>query len=130
MPYQGVRSNPELLVGAACSTNKYQPPKVRAAAEAEAIKQDPSKVLTAANFPTLGRTEAPVGASAPPLNFLKRMKESEELRRQREEELARSDPAGVNGKSREALAAMGWVVLGTDPASVRQAVERLSCAAE
>lgn len=104
----------------------YQPPKVRAAAEAEAIKQDPSKVLTAANFPTLGRTEAPVSASGPPLNFLRRLKESEELRRQREEELARSDPAGVNGKSREALAAMGWTVIGTDQFSVRKAAERLS----
>ncbi len=108
----------------------YVPPKVRAAAEAEAIRQDPSKVLTAANFPTLGRTEAPVGVAGPPLNFLQRLKESEELRRQREEELAKTDPSGVKGKSQEALAAMGWAVLHTDRASVLQAAARLSAAAE
>ncbi len=86
---------------------KYLPPKAKAAAE----KEDPNKVLTAANFPTLGHTEAPVSLAGQPLDFLKRVKESEDERKRREAELAELDPNGVLGKSVEALQEMGWAVL-------------------
>ncbi len=102
----------------------YVPPKVRAAAEAEAIKQDPSKVLTAANFPTLGRTEAPVGTNGPPLDFLKRMKESEEERRVREAELAKQKGSLLN-KSYAALEELGWAVLPITAPACRAAWNRI-----
>lgn len=106
----------------------YLPPKAKAAAEAAEIKRDPSKILTTANFPTLGRTEAPIALAGPPLDFLKRVKESEEERRRREEEAAKLDPNGILGKTQEALEAMGWAVLPTSPAAANAAWERLSSA--
>ncbi len=106
----------------------YVPPKVRAAAEAEAIKQDPSKVLTAANFPTLVRTEAPIGTNpaspCTPLDFLKRMKESEEERRLREAELAKQKGSLLN-KSYAALEELGWAVLPTTAPACRAAWNRI-----
>ena len=89
----------------------YLPPKAKAAAEAQAVKEDPTKILTTANFPTLGHTEAPIGVSGKSLDFLKRVKESEEERKRREAEASQADPNGVLGKSVEALQSMGWAVL-------------------
>ena len=92
----------------------------------EEIQKDPSKLLALANFPTLGVTEAPIGASGPPLDFLKRVKESEEERRRREAEAAENDPNGILGKSPEALAAAGWAVLSLSASAVRASWERVS----
>ncbi len=99
----------------------YVAPSLKARIHAEEVKQDPSKLLTPDNFPTLGSTEAPVGFTAPPLDFLKRLKESEEERKQRE---AAVDPDGILGKSPEALIAAGWAVLTVSSSAAAASWER------
>jgi hypothetical protein len=101
----------------------YVAPSLKARIHAEEVKQDPSKVLTADNFPTLGST-AITAAGTTPLDFLKRLKESEEERKQREMALAQLDPDGILGKSPETLAAAGWAVLDVSKAAAAAAWER------
>lgn len=100
----------------------YVAPRIQAKLDAAAIQEDPSKVLTAANFPSLGATVRPT--TQQPLEFLKRLKESEEERRRREEEAAAADPNGILGKSPEALNAMGWTVLSLSAPELRASWKR------
>lgn len=79
----------------------YQPIRAKKAA----AESDPTKLLALENFPSL--VSSPI-ATTPRLDFLKRVKESEEERRRREEAAIQYDPNGIIGKSDEALEEMGW----------------------
>ena len=98
----------------------YQPTRAKKAAEA----QDPNKVLTAENFPSLGGIA--VAGTTHRLDFLKRVKESEEERRLREESLATLDPNGILGKSAAALEEMGWTLLSISREAAVEVSQRLS----